>query len=76
MNSAPATDPVIDVASLLQQLAGPRPPRLIDARCPPVVAGGVRDAGRQAWAAGHLPGAVHADLETDLSAPVQPVGVG
>lgn len=74
MNTAPATDPVIDVASLLQQLAGPRPPRLIDARCPPVVAGGERDAGRQAWAAGHLPGAVHADLETDLSAPVQPVG--
>jgi thiosulfate/3-mercaptopyruvate sulfurtransferase len=28
------------------------------------------DAGREAWSAGHIPGAVHVDLERDLSAPV------
>jgi thiosulfate/3-mercaptopyruvate sulfurtransferase len=28
------------------------------------------DAGRQAWRAGHIPGAIHIDLERDLSAPV------
>lgn len=27
-------------------------------------------AGRSAWRAGHIPGAIHADLERDLSAPV------
>jgi thiosulfate/3-mercaptopyruvate sulfurtransferase len=31
---------------------------------------GAPDAGRLAYAAGHLPGAVYLDLETDLSAPV------
>ncbi len=30
------------------------------------------DAGRQAWTQGHLPGAVYAHLERDLSAPVTP----
>jgi thiosulfate/3-mercaptopyruvate sulfurtransferase len=30
------------------------------------------DAGRQAWKAGHIPGAIHVDLERDLSAPVTP----
>lgn len=29
-----------------------------------------RDAGARAWRAGHIPGAIHADLERDLSAPV------
>jgi thiosulfate/3-mercaptopyruvate sulfurtransferase len=29
-------------------------------------------AGRAAWQAGHIPGAVHVDLERDLSAPVTP----
>ena len=29
-------------------------------------------AGRRAWRAGHIPGAIHADLERDLSAPVGP----
>jgi thiosulfate/3-mercaptopyruvate sulfurtransferase len=28
------------------------------------------EAGRAAWQAGHIPGAIHADLERDLSAPV------
>jgi thiosulfate/3-mercaptopyruvate sulfurtransferase len=31
------------------------------------------DAGRAAWVAGHIQGAVHVDLERDLSAPVTPV---
>jgi thiosulfate/3-mercaptopyruvate sulfurtransferase len=31
-----------------------------------------RDAGARAWQAGHIPGAIHADLERDLSAPVTP----
>ncbi|MGB5132066.1 MAG: rhodanese-like domain-containing protein, partial [Steroidobacteraceae bacterium] len=33
---------------------------------------GDRDAGARAWRAGHIPGAIHADLERDLSAPVTP----
>jgi thiosulfate/3-mercaptopyruvate sulfurtransferase len=33
---------------------------------------GKPDAGREAWCAGHVPGAVFADLEADLSAPVTP----
>ena len=32
-----------------------------------------RDAGARAWQAGHIPGAIHADLERELSAPVTPV---
>jgi thiosulfate/3-mercaptopyruvate sulfurtransferase len=32
-----------------------------------------RDAGIRAWEAGHIPGAIHADLERDLSAPVTPM---
>lgn len=32
--------------------------------------------GRLAYMAGHIPGAVYADLETDLSGPVQPSGAG
>jgi thiosulfate/3-mercaptopyruvate sulfurtransferase len=31
-----------------------------------------REAGARAWRAGHIPGAIHADLERDLSAPVTP----
>lgn len=30
------------------------------------------DAGREAWRAGHIPGAIHVDLERDLSRPVTP----
>lgn len=74
MSTGTVSGPLIDVATLVRQLAGPRPPVLVDARCPPVVAGGDRRAGHAAWAAGHLPGAVHADLDVDLAAPVQPVG--
>lgn len=30
-------------------------------------------AGREAWLGGHIPGAVHADLDRDLSSPITPV---
>ncbi len=33
---------------------------------------GDSEAGVRAWRAGHIPGAIHADLERDLSAPVTP----
>jgi thiosulfate/3-mercaptopyruvate sulfurtransferase len=33
---------------------------------------GKPDFGRDAWRAGHIPGALHVDLERDLSAPVTP----
>ena len=33
---------------------------------------GKPEAGVQAWRAGHIPGAIHVDLERDLSAPVTP----
>jgi len=33
---------------------------------------GKPEAGREAWRAGHVPGATHVDLERDLSAPVTP----
>lgn len=46
--------------------------RLVDTR----FALGKPDAGRLAFEAGHLPGAVFADLERDLSAPVRPDRVG
>ena len=58
-SSGPLTDP----ATLAGQLAGAEPPVLIDVRWrlggPP---------GRDSYLAGHLPGAVFADLDTDLSA--------
>ena len=56
--------PLIGAAELADLLAGPRPPTLLDVRWalsgPP---------GEQLYAAGHLPGAVFADLDDDLSAP-------
>lgn len=33
---------------------------------------GDREAGARAWRTGHIPGAIHADLERDLSGPVTP----
>lgn len=53
---------LVDAESLAAELAGPNPPVLIDVRWsltgPP---------GRLAYDAGHLPGAVFADLDTELS---------
>jgi thiosulfate/3-mercaptopyruvate sulfurtransferase len=60
---------VVDVATVQTWLQQGRALRLIDARCAPAIGGGDREAGRKAWQAGHLPGAVHADLDGDLAAP-------
>lgn len=58
---------------LREQLAVNRPDlRVLDCRyalSDPLI-------GRLAYLEGHVPGAVYADLETDLSGPVQPSGVG
>jgi thiosulfate/3-mercaptopyruvate sulfurtransferase len=59
-----AADPLTDVMSLASQLAGGDPPVLIDVRWrlggPPGIDG---------YRAGHLPGAVFADLDRDLAGP-------
>ncbi|AWN23707.1 sulfurtransferase [Deinococcus irradiatisoli] len=63
--------PLISAAEVLQSLDDPQL-RLLDTRyalADPL-------SGRLAYMAGHLPGAVFADLETDLSGEVQPSGAG
>jgi thiosulfate/3-mercaptopyruvate sulfurtransferase len=59
-----AASPLVDVGSLARELAGAAPPVLLDVRWrlggPPGIDG---------YRAGHLPGAVFADLDTDLAAP-------
>jgi thiosulfate/3-mercaptopyruvate sulfurtransferase len=64
--TAPAA-PLVDAAGLRAALSGPAPPALVDVRWslggPP---------GRDAYDAGHIPGAVFADLETELSGPHDP----
>jgi thiosulfate/3-mercaptopyruvate sulfurtransferase len=56
--------PLIGTAALAELLSGPTPPTVLDVRWsltgPPA---------RQLYAAGHLPGAVFVDLETDLAGP-------
>lgn len=54
---------VLDASSLVQLMASNAPVRLVDCR---FNLADVR-AGAEAYAAGHLPGAVFADLEADLS---------
>ncbi|MEV0394036.1 sulfurtransferase [Polymorphospora rubra] len=57
-------DPVVDVAAVAAALGSARPPVVLDVRWrlagPP---------GRDDYAAGHLPGAVFVDLDTDLCGP-------
>ena len=55
---------LISVEDLRAELAGPRPPVVLDVRWS---LGGPDSA--QEYARGHLPGAVHLDLETQLSRP-------
>lgn len=56
---------LIAADALARALEGPTPPRLLDCRFDLVDTA----AGRAAWAAGHLPGAIHAHLDDDLSGP-------
>jgi thiosulfate/3-mercaptopyruvate sulfurtransferase len=61
MNDRPS--PLVDVSTLIAALDGPHPPLLLDVRwrlgSPPL---------RDAYLAGHLPGAVWVDLDADLAA--------
>src|ERR1700684_969777 len=59
-----ASDPLTGVMSLARKLAGHDPPVLIDVRWR---LGGPPGIG--SYRAGHLPGAVYADLDRDLAAP-------
>jgi thiosulfate/3-mercaptopyruvate sulfurtransferase len=58
----PRPELLVDVASLVSELAGDRPPVLIDVRWS--LAG---PPGIEAYRAGHLPGARFADLDTDFA---------
>ncbi|MDT0378373.1 sulfurtransferase [Streptomyces sp. DSM 42041] len=58
---------LLTASALAAELAGPRPPVLLDVRYVP---GG--PPGRPAYAEGHLPGAVYVDMDTELAAPVGP----
>jgi thiosulfate/3-mercaptopyruvate sulfurtransferase len=56
--------PLVDAGTLAAELGGDRPPLLLDVRWR-LGAGSLRDD----YLAGHLPGAVWVDLDTDLAAP-------
>lgn len=56
---------LISASELAAELAGPRPPVLLDAR---YTLGG--PPGRPEYLEGHLPGAVYVDLDTELAGPV------
>ena len=57
-------NPLVDVPSLVSALRSDDPPLLLDVR------GGISGPpGRESYRAGHLPGAVFADLDRDLSGP-------
>jgi thiosulfate/3-mercaptopyruvate sulfurtransferase len=58
---------LIDAKSLGEQLDGPDPPAVLDVRW---VLGDPR--GRDHYLAGHIPGAVYVDLDTELAAPPEP----
>lgn len=61
-----SAEPVlIDVATLQAWQADGRPLCVLDARCDPVN-GSAPGSGRQAWQQGHIAGAQHADLDTQL----------
>ncbi len=67
-------DTLVGVDALAAELAGPRPPRLLDVRWPvPWPAGHVTAGPGPADPAGyrqaHLPGAVFVDLDADLAGP-------
>lgn len=59
--------PLISAAELAAALAGPTTSRPLVIDCSFDLAD--REAGNRAYASGHIPGAIHLDLENDLSAP-------
>jgi len=61
------TDVIVDAVGLAEALAGDEPPVLLDVRW----ALGQTD-GHERYLAGHLPGAVFVDLDTELAAPASP----
>ncbi|MFJ8587906.1 sulfurtransferase [Streptomyces sp. NPDC093595] len=64
-------NPIISAPELAAELAGPRPPVLLDVR---YQLGG--PPGRPAYEAGHIPGAVYVDLGSELAAAPGPGGRG
>lgn len=60
-------DPLIDVAALHALIEAPRPLVLLDVRW--ALDG---STGEHSYLAGHLPGAVYVDLDTELAAPASP----
>jgi thiosulfate/3-mercaptopyruvate sulfurtransferase len=66
---------IISAAGLAAALAGPQPPVLLDVRWQlSTAAGAAAFDGRTEYEAGHLPGAVFVDLDTQLAAPPGPGG--
>ncbi|WP_326798943.1 sulfurtransferase [Streptomyces sp. NBC_01808] len=62
-------DAIISGTDLASDLAGPRPPVVLDVR---YTLGG--PPGRPEYEAGHIPGAVYVDLDAELAAPPGPAG--
>ncbi|MFI6107130.1 sulfurtransferase [Streptomyces sp. NPDC051310] len=62
-------NPIISATELAAELVGPRPPVLLDVR---YQLGG--PPGRPAYEAGHIPGAVYVDLDSELAAAPGPGG--
>jgi thiosulfate/3-mercaptopyruvate sulfurtransferase len=63
---------IVSASELASELAGSRPPTLLDVRwqlSAPKTAGQAPFDGRAAYAAGHVPGAVFVDLDADLAGP-------
>ncbi|MGW7237352.1 sulfurtransferase [Streptomyces sp. NPDC054804] len=59
---------IITATELAADLAGPKPPVLLDVRWQLTTQGGAAFDGRAEYAAGHLPGARYVDLDTELAA--------
>lgn len=55
------------VSDLHTRLNSPHPPRILDVRWQLG-----RNDGRERYEAGHIPGALYADLDTQLAAPASP----
>ncbi|MET9960242.1 sulfurtransferase [Streptomyces sp. NPDC006326] len=71
MTANSARSPILSASELMAELAGGRPPVLLDVRWQL----GGPDL-RSAYEAGHLPGAVYVDLDRELAGPVRPDGRG